>query len=103
MIVFVTGGSGFIGSHIVRKLVAQGHHVLALARSEKSTNFVTELGAEAVQGDIEDVEGLKKIAARADAVIHTAFNHSSFSFERYTVDLFFIVSRYFSFYICVFV
>lgn len=92
MIVFITGGSGFIGTRIIKKLVERGHQVIALARSEKSAKTVRDLGAEPLKGDVTDLESLKRGAARADAVIHTAFNHSSFAPEKYTVSSLFFRS-----------
>lgn len=87
MIVFITGGSGFIGSRIIKKLVERGHHVIALARSERSAKIVKDLGAEPLEGDTTDLESLRRGAAKADAVIHMAFNHSSFAPEQYTVSV----------------
>jgi nucleoside-diphosphate-sugar epimerase len=73
--VFVTGASGHIGSAVVPELVAAGHDVVGLARSETAAAAVTALGATARRGDLADLEGLKEAAAAADGVIHLAFNH----------------------------
>ena len=75
MRIFVTGASGFIGSAIVRELVGAGHDVLGLARSEDGAKRVTAAGAAVHRGTVEDLDCLKRGAAEADAVIHTAFNH----------------------------
>jgi nucleoside-diphosphate-sugar epimerase len=75
MRVFVTGATGFIGSAVVKELVAAGHHVLGLCRSREKVAGLAAAGAEVVHGSIEDADGLKTIAARADGVIHLAFNH----------------------------
>jgi nucleoside-diphosphate-sugar epimerase len=72
MQVFVTGGTGHIGSYIILELVAAGHEVTGLARSDKAADALTALGAKVRRGDISDLEGLKAAAAGADGVIHVA-------------------------------
>ena len=69
---FVTGGSGFIGQHVVRKLIARGYEVAALARSETSQAIVESLGATAVPGDITDMQSLRQGMAGSDVVFHIA-------------------------------
>jgi nucleoside-diphosphate-sugar epimerase len=75
MRVFVTGASGHLGSAIVPELVAAGHDVVALARSDASAAAVTALGATVHRGDLDDLDGISKAATDADGVIHLAFNH----------------------------
>ncbi|HSR94838.1 MAG TPA: NAD-dependent epimerase/dehydratase family protein [Solirubrobacterales bacterium] len=70
--VFVTGGSGFIGSRLVERLVAEGRPVRALARSETSAERVATLGAEPVRGDIGDRASLDAAAAGASVAFHLA-------------------------------
>src|SRR5687768_12680329 len=70
MVVFVTGGSGFVGGHAIRDLVAAGHTVRALARSERSADAVSRLGAEPVRRDLTEV-GAADLAG-VDAVVHAA-------------------------------
>lgn len=70
MHVFVTGGTGHSGPYIISDLVAAGHEVTALARSEKSVAKVTALGAKARRGSLDDLDGLKAAAASSDGVIH---------------------------------
>jgi nucleoside-diphosphate-sugar epimerase len=76
MKVFVTGGTGFIGSAVVRALLGAGHEVLGLARSETSRRQLAALGASAVDGSLEDLDSLQRGAQAADAVIHLAFVHN---------------------------
>lgn len=75
MKVFVTGASGFIGSAIVKELIDAGHQVTGLARSERSAEKIRQAGAEAVEGDLADLEILRQNALYADGIIHAAFSH----------------------------
>ena len=75
MRIFVTGSTGWVGSAIVEDLIAAGHEVLGLTRSDKGAAALAAAGAEIHRGTLADLDSLASGAARSDAVIHTAFNH----------------------------
>src|SRR5947209_10042257 len=87
---FVTGGSGFVGGALIRRLVADGWTVRALARSDRSAAAVEAAGAEAARGDLDDVAAMRSGAAGAGVFHHAAAKVEDFGdpadFERATVQ-----------------
>jgi nucleoside-diphosphate-sugar epimerase len=75
MRIFVTGASGWIGSAVVPELLAAGHDVLGLARSDSSAAAVEALGADVHRGSLDDPDTLRAGAAESDGVVHLAYVH----------------------------
>ena len=73
MRIFVTGASGWIGSAVVPELISAGHQVLGLARSDASAQAITDMGAEVINGDLNDTGVLRAGTLDSEGVIHLAF------------------------------
>ena len=80
MRIFLTGATGFIGSRIVPELLAAGHSVLGMTRSDAGAKALADAGVEPYQAMLEDPATVAAGAAQADAVIHTAFDHDFSNF-----------------------
>jgi nucleoside-diphosphate-sugar epimerase len=72
MIVFVTGGTGFLGSHLIEQLSQTGDSVRALARSSSGDEYLRSLGATPIRGNLDDAESLDRACEGCEAVYHSA-------------------------------
>ncbi len=73
--VFLTGGTGFIGSHVARALAARGEAVRCLHRPTSERGDLADLGVQWVMGDVTDRDSLKRAMAGADTVFHCAADY----------------------------
>lgn len=76
MRIFLTGGSGYIGSAVLDAFARAGHHVDALVRNSEKAAKVQARGAHPILGDLSKPGSYADAAAAADGVVHTAFEHS---------------------------
>ncbi|KAF1949351.1 NAD(P)-binding protein [Byssothecium circinans] len=70
--IFITGGSGFIGSVVIEYAIADGYTVTALSRTEESDTKLKSLGATPIRGDLKSLVILERETAKADVVINIA-------------------------------
>ena len=73
MQVFITGGSGYVGSAVIPELLGAGHEVVGLARSDASAAALETLGAKVHRGSLDDLDSLREAASASDGVIHVAY------------------------------
>src|SRR5258708_39977218 len=69
---FVTGATGFVGSHVVRQLVDAGHEVIAAVRNPAKAQEPTRLGVTIARGDVTDKESMREPMRGTDGVFHIA-------------------------------
>ena len=82
MHVFMTGASGYVGSAVAEELLAHGHSISGLARSDSSAQKLEDAGVRPHRGNLDDLESVKAGVAQADAVIHLGFDHDFSRFEQ---------------------
>ncbi len=80
MRIFLTGATGFIGSHIIPELLAAGHSVLGMTRSDAGAKTLASLGVEPYMATLENPDSMRGGAQKADATIHCAFDHDFANF-----------------------
>jgi nucleoside-diphosphate-sugar epimerase len=86
MRVFVTGATGFIGTELVKDLIAGGHQVRGLTRGDSGAQQLIAAGAEVHRGDLQDIESLRNGATGVDAVVHLAFSREMSKFTQNAED-----------------
>ena len=86
MRVFVTGATCFIGTELVKELIAAGHQVRGLTRSDAGVEQLKAAGAEVHRGDLEDLDSLRSGAKGMDSVVNLAFNHDWSKFAQNAAD-----------------
>jgi nucleoside-diphosphate-sugar epimerase len=86
MRVFVTGATGFIGTELVKELIAAGHQVRGLTRSEEGVEQLKAVGAEVHRGDLTDLDSLRSGATGMDVVVNLAFSHDFANFAKNAED-----------------
>lgn len=85
MKIFLTGATGNVGGAVAEKLLAAGHGVLGLARSEEAAEKLRALGVEPHRGDLTDLGGLAEAARAADGVVHAGAAQTA-GMERGEID-----------------
>ena len=86
MRIFLTGATGFIGTELVKELLAAGHQVRGLTRSDNGAEQLQAIGAEVHRGHLQDLASLRSGATGMDAVVNLAFNHDFSTFAQNAQD-----------------
>src|SRR5262245_19482235 len=88
MRIFLTGGSGYVGSAVLDSLVRAGHHVDALVRNSEKAAQVRARGGHPILGDLSNPASYAHAAAAADGMVHTALQNSARApeIDRTTID-----------------
>jgi nucleoside-diphosphate-sugar epimerase len=87
MRVFITGGTGLIGTAVTAELLANGHTVAVLTRSDASADTARAAGATPIPGALADLDAIRAAAADADGVIHLAFGNDFSSPEALAANI----------------
>lgn len=88
-VILVTGGTGFVGSHLVGQLVEQGYPVRVMVRNLTTAKKILPDGVELVKGDITDVASLKKACHKIDSIVHLVAiirEKNGLTFEKVNVE-----------------
>src|ERR1700690_280396 len=86
MRVFVTGATGFIGTELVKELIAEGHQVRGLTRSDAGVEQLKAAGAEVHHGNLTDLDSLRSGTTGMDVVVNLAFSHDFANFAKNAED-----------------
>jgi nucleoside-diphosphate-sugar epimerase/predicted dehydrogenase len=85
--ILVTGGTGFLGTHLVKRLIGEGNSVRVLARKLSRVDGLAKLGAEVLWGDVADLDSFDLALAGCDVVIHLAAGTSGSEKDSQTATL----------------
>ena len=86
MQIFITSATGYVGAAVAARLRAHGHSISALARTSSSEQRLRAAGIRSVPGDLARAESYRDATARADVIVHTAFEYSPDGAENLELD-----------------